>query len=155
MSSLQDFQKQTGLKSGSLNGLGVFNNTSLGFYKFNKDGTPGKTHSESLVEGNREVVSFHCNFTTSIFKNATTGVEATAPHCHIALAGTAEEIPEKGTGGFPVVGGHFISGKVGVVAEFVVTSFDTQVTKVPSEAFGGRVIDLGNDLEAAELKNAP
>lgn len=148
--SLAAFQRSVGFASGSLTGVGVFKNTRLGFYKFNDDGTPARTHSESLVKDAREVVSFTCNFTTT-FEAAGKAPEAAPPHCHAALAGSLEK-PLPAEGGFPVVGGHFIEGEVGVVAEFVVTVSQARVTKIPSAPFGGRVIDLANDPEASELR---
>lgn len=149
MEGISAFQRQERIFSGSVTGIGVFKNTSLGFYKFNEDGTPAKTHSESHVKDAREVVSFTCILTTN-FLESTKPATPAPPHCHIAMAGSTEKpLPEEG--GFPVVGGHFIEGEVGVVAEFVIHVSQTEVNKIPSTEFGGKVIDLASDKGASLL----
>jgi D-psicose/D-tagatose/L-ribulose 3-epimerase len=149
MESLEAFQAKEHIKSASVTGVGVFSNTVLGFYKFNEDGTPAKTHSESRVTGAREVVSFIGNMTTMVAEAGKPSIAA-PPHCHISLAGS-DEHPLPTEGGFPVVGGHLIEAEVGVIGEFIITTYPSSVTKMPSCGFGGIVLDLANDKDAFPL----
>lgn len=114
ISSLITFQKIAKIRSASVTGVGVTRNNVLGFYTFNPDGTPAKTHTQSVVKEAREVVSLTCNLTTAVIQENGERVPA-PPHCHISLAGSSEK-PANGQG-FPVVGGHLISAEVGVIAE--------------------------------------
>ncbi len=142
--SLSLFQKTLQIKSASITGVGVTRNTTLGFYKFNEDGTPGGgAHTDDVVKDPREIVSLNCNLTTQYIEKDKSPITP-PPHCHIALAGVAEPAIPNGNG-WSVVGGHLIEAEVAVTAELIITTYQVEVTKVPSLKFGGKVIDLQND----------
>ena len=138
LKSLTTFQALTGIKTAALTGIGVVKDTTLGFYKFNADGTPAKTHTDDTIAGAREVTSLICNFMTRIVTEGQAD-QAAPPHCHIALAGRDDQTPNGA--GWNVVGGHLIEATVGVTAELIVTTYPTEVNKRPSDAFGGFLID--------------
>ena len=140
MKSLQAFQAAVKFPSGSLNGVGVTRNTTLGFYKFGEDGLPGRTHTDDTVKDPREIVSLTCNFASVIVEAGKSNILA-PPHCHISLAGIENPVADQGRG-WPVVGGHLIEAEVAVTAELIVTTYPSVIVKRPSPVFGGFLVDI-------------
>lgn len=149
MESLKAFQKAEHVSSGSLTGVGVTRNTVLGFYRFNADGTPGKTHMQDTVKDPREIVALTCNFTSLVVEDGKPDTPA-PPHCHIALAGTKDPVPDTGRG-WPVVGGHLIEAEVAVTAELIISTYPTSIVKRPSRELGGILVDISEKQKGVPL----
>lgn len=149
MESLKAFQKNTGVLSASVTGLGVLRNVQLGQYRFLGEpltngavATPPKfpTHDDVTIAGHREIVSLVCNLTTNA-----------DPHCHIALAGS-DDASSNPQGGYNVVGGHLVEGEVAVIAEIFIATYPTVVNKKPGGELGGMIMNLDESQGGIALK---
>lgn len=97
MPALQNFAKAHGIRSGTIQGIGAFQQIEIGFFDVSE-----KIYHRKTIDNSMEVISFLGNIT----------IVDREPfvHAHIAL----------GAPDFSIIGGHFFNATVSVTAEFFI-----------------------------------
>ena len=98
---LTEFAKRTGIRGGSIHGIGALKNVELGFYHLDTKSYERKTFNGEDFE----LISLHGNFT----------LRDNEPYVHVHCS--------LGRSDFSVIGGHLFDGQVAVTAEIAVAPF--------------------------------
>ena len=118
LEKLSEFFEKEKINSGIIRGIGALEKAELGYFSSEKKNYETKTFEEDL-----EVLAFEGNISLKEGKPFV--------HAHVSL----------GRKDFSVIGGHFVSGKVGATLELLIHNFDCVVERKKEES-GLFLLDL-------------
>lgn len=123
LTTLTDFCKEKGIRSGFFRALGAVEQAKIGYYDLSKKEYGNKVYPDAM-----EVASMTGNIA---FVDGSPFI-----HCHCVLSGIAPGTENQ------AVGGHVFEAKVAVTLEVHLQAFDDAVERKLDEAIGLKLLDL-------------